>query len=252
MVGAAAESFRGTGGVGGPALWVPFSMYREATSGFIRENWDSRRALFFQVVGRLAPGASLAAATANLRTIASSLAADYPDDNRGRGVAVQPLAETTLSPNPAQRSQFNMAGVLLMAVVGLVLLVACANVANLLLSRAAARRPELAVRVSLGASRGRLIRQLLVESLLLGLMGGAVGLLTASWSRSALLALRPPFLPDDALSLPMDGRVLLFTTAIAVGTGLFFGMFPALEFSRPDVAMELKDRAAQPTEGGAG
>jgi len=249
VVGVTAESFRGIGAVGGPALWVPFSMYRDVAPLFMRENWDSRRALLFQVVGRLAPGTSIETATANLRTIAAGLAADYPDDNRGRGVFVQPLAETTLSPNPAQRSQFNMAGALLMAIVGLVLLVACANVANLLLSRATARRSELAVRVSLGASRGRLIRQLLVESLLLGLIGGAVGLLTASWSRSALLALRPPFLPDDAFGLPMDGRVLLFTTAIAVGTALLFGLFPALEFSRPDVAAELKDRGAQPTGG---
>src|SRR5690606_19495190 len=218
-------------------------------SGFLRDNWDSRRALNLQVIGRLAPGATIDGAKANLDTIAAGLAADYPDANRGRGVTLQPLIETALSPNPAQRRQFNLAGTLLMVIVGLVLVVACANVANLLLARGSARRQELAVRASLGAGRGRPVRQLLAESALLGLLGGVAGLLAGVWSRSALLALRPPFLAEDALVLPMDWRVLTFTTAVALGTGLLFGLLPALQGSRPNLTVDLTDRS-NPSGGG--
>jgi ABC-type antimicrobial peptide transport system permease subunit len=131
-----------------------------------------------------------------------------------------------------------------MVIVGLVLLVACANVANLLLARASARKQEIAVRLSLGASRGRLIRQLMIESLVLSLVGGATGFLVAVWTRPALRATRPPFLPDDALAVTLDTTVLLFTGGIAVATGLLFGLVPALQFSRPDLATELKDRSS--------
>jgi predicted permease len=247
VVGVAADRFKGTNAIGGPQLWLPFAMYRETTSGFMLENWDSRRALSFQMTGRLKSGVTAGQASANLNAIASALAQEYPNDNRGRSITVVPLAEATI--NPAFRGNMVTAGGLLMVIVGLVLLVACANVANLLLARAAARKQEIAVRLSLGASRGRLVRQLLIESLVLGAVGGIVGLLLALWARPALQALRPPFLPEDALAGTIDGRVLLFTAAIALGTGLLFGLVPALQFSRPDLAIELKDRSSQPSGG---
>jgi predicted permease len=247
VVGVTAEGFKGTNAIGGGQLWIPFAMYRETTSGFMLESWDSRRALLFQITGRLKPNATLSQASANLDTIAAALAQEYPNDNRGRSLTLVPLAEATI--NPAFRGNMLTAGGLLMVIVGLVLLVACANVANLLLARAASRRQEIAVRLSLGASRGRLVRQLLIESVVLAVLGGAAGLLLSLWTRPALQALRPPFLPDDALSGTMDGRVLLFTTALALATGLLFGLFPALQFSRPDLAVELKDRSSQPSGG---
>ena len=245
VVGVAAESFRGTNAIGGGQLWVPFAMYRETTTGFTFDNWDSRRALLFQMTGRLKPGVTVEQASANMNTIAAALAHEYPNDNRGRSTTLVPLAQATI--NPAFRGNFVTAGGLLMVVVGLVLLVACANVANLLLARASARKQEIAVRVSLGASRGRLIRQLLIESVALIVLGGVVGLLLAFWVRPALEAMRPPFLPDDAFAVGWDARVLLFTAVIAIGTGILFGLVPALQFSRPDLGVELKDRTSQPS-----
>jgi len=243
VVGVGAEGFRGTNAIGGGQLWLPFAMYRETTSGFLLDNWDSRRALNYQLTGRLKPGITVQQASANLNTIAAALAQEYANDNRGRSVTVVPLSEATI--NPAFRGNVMTAGGLLMVVVGLVLLVACANVANLLLARASARRQEIAVRLSLGAGRQRLVRQLLVESVILGLLGGICGLIIALWAKSALQALRPPFLPADTFAAPLDATVLIFTALVAVGTGLLFGLVPALQFSRLDLAIELKDRSSQ-------
>jgi predicted permease len=248
VIGVAPEGFKGTFILGGPDLWVPTMMYRELLSGFFLENFEDRRALLWFVTGRLKPGVAIDRALSELRTIAARLESEYPDQNRGRSVTLVPLAQSAI--NPAQRDGFVMAGGLLMTVVGLVLLIACANVANLLLARATARRREIAIRLSLGAGRGRLVRQLLTESVLLSLIGGGAGLLVAFWGRDLLLAFRPPNLPIERLDVPVDGTVLLFTFGLSIVTGLLFGLAPALHASRPDLVVDLKDRSAQPSGAG--
>ena len=153
VVGVMPKGFKGTNAIGAPALWVPYMTYRETTAGFLLEMLQpgNRRGLVFDVTGRLKPGVTVTEAEANLKTLARQLAEEYPNDNRGRSVILVPLAQSAI--NPGIRGNLVMAGGLLMTIVGLVLLIACANVANLLLARAAVRQKEIAVRLSLGASR---------------------------------------------------------------------------------------------------
>src|SRR5438093_1512255 len=176
--------------------------------------------LLVNVLVRLKPGVTPGQAASSLKTIAARLEKDYPNDNLKRSVNLVPLAQSVIDPN--QRDVFVRAGALLMTVVSLVLLIACANLANLLLACATARRREVAIRLSLGAGRGRLIRQLLTESILLAFLGGAAGLATAVWGRDLLWKFRPPFFAPGDLDLQLDGRVLLFTLALALLTGLLF------------------------------
>src|SRR5262249_862156 len=227
-----------TNAIGAPALWVPYMTYRETTTGFLREliEPDNRRGLIFNATGRLKPGVTVQQAEANLKTIARQLEQDYINENRGRGITIVPLAQATV--NPGFRNILVMAGSVLMTVVGLVLLIACANVANLLLARASARQKEIAVRVPLGASRGRLMLQPLTEGTLLAVIGGVAGLLLAYWAQSALWSFRPPFLQADAINLQPDLRVLLFTIGVSLVTGVLFGLAPAIQASRPDLVVE--------------
>ncbi len=245
-VGVAPPGFKGINGLGGPALWVPTMAHPQLATGFLKANFDSRRALLWNGVGRLAPGVTLEQAEANLKTIAAQLAQAYPGDNEGRSVALLPLAQST--PNPGFRRNLVRTSGLLMAVVGLVLLIACANVANLLLARAAGRQREVAVRLALGASRARLVRQLLTEGLLLAMLAGTLAVLLTWWAQWLLWANRPPALPVDALDLRPGVRVLAFTAGVSLLTALLFALAPAWSASRPDLVSELKQRAG----GGAG
>jgi len=161
-----------------------------------------------------------------------------PRDNKGRTAELFPLNESALGIN--QRPQFSLAGGVLMSVVGLVLLIACVNLANLLLAQASKREKELSIRAAMGAGRARLVRQLLTESSVLSLLGGLAGLVVAYWGRNVLWSFRPPFLLDGSIDLSFDARVLGFTLLISLFTGLIFGIIPAVKASGTDINEVLK------------
>jgi putative ABC transport system permease protein len=239
VIGVAPRGFKGTlTFTSAEQIWIPVSMYPQVLSGFFKAYFDNRRFLTTTVIGRLKPGISLRPAEASLKIMASHLVSEYPQDNAGRSVALTPLAEAAVGAN--NHAQVTLAGGLMMGVVGLVLLIACVNLANLLLAQAARREKEIGLRAALGASRGRVLRQLLTESLVLSFFGAAVGLAIAFIGRSALWSLRPPFLESNDIDLAFDSHVLLFTIGVALLTSLLIGVVPAIKATSPDIAGILK------------
>jgi putative ABC transport system permease protein len=209
---------------------------------------DNRNARMMTVFGRLKPGVPLEQAQADLSTIASNLEAAYPDSYpKNEGYAAQVVR---LDDELTRRARPTF--LILLATAGLVLLIACANVANLCLARVLQRQHEVAMRTALGASRARLIRQLLTESILLSLIGGALGLLIAYWGLPLLVTFAARFTNRTA-EISIDSSVLLFTMLISLGTGLVFGLIPALSFrqnSTQSLAATLKEDSGRSTSGG--
>jgi len=239
VIGVAPRGFKGAFTFGNAEqVWLPVSMYPQVLAGFFKDNFNDRRFLTTAVIGRIKDGVSLNEAEASLKTIASNLEREFPKDNASRSVALTPLAEAAVGVN--NRDQFVLAGGLMMAIVGLVLLIACANLANLLLAQSASRQKEIGLRAALGASQIRMARQLLTESMVLAMLSGVVGLAIAYAGRAVLWSFRPPFILDGDVDLRFDSHVLVFTLGVALVTAVIIGLAPSIKVARPNLIEALK------------
>jgi predicted permease len=238
VIGIAPEKFSGMDTGLSQDLWIPIVMTPRMGEG--RRSLASRGNHWIQTtIGRLKPGMTMAQAQTATNAFFVHLAEQYPDSNTGKSVVVYNESETSL--HPMIRGGFVLFLQLMFGVVGLILLLSCANVAGLLLARAGGRRKEIGVRMAVGANRLRLMRQLLAESLLLSLLGGIAGLLLNSWLINLARTFRPPSDLPLTIDVSMNWPVLGFTLLITLITGLLFGMTPAISSTRVDLVSSLKD-----------
>jgi predicted permease len=246
IVGVAPPGFQGINQLYAADVWTPMMMYPQV---FPAVPWvTQRRASVFSVLGRLKPGVSRPRAEGAMQSLAAELARQYPRENNGRSVRLGPISEAALSDK--DRAVYNRTGSILLVISGLVLLIACANIAGMQLVRAAGRTKEVTLRMALGASRWQLIRQLLVESVILSLSGGALGLLLAQVAGQALWSMRPPAFKYASFRFDLDPRVLAYTFGVSIVTGVLFGLLPAFRATRTDLATDLKERGAAASAGG--
>jgi predicted permease len=251
VVGIAAEGFTGTTALISPELYLPLGVYESAINDFEgRGRALARDNHALILVGRLRPGVSQRSAEALLATVASQLARAYPEDDKDQTFLVRPLARMGISTEPETDSGLLIPAVLLLAVAGVVLLIASLNVANMLLARGTTRGKEIAIRLALGGSRADILRQLMIEGLLLALAGGAAGLVVAFWSTGALVRSMARLAPFDIVyAAGPDIRVLFATIGFCVLSTILFGLGPAWNLSGRSLFASLKigDRADLPT-----
>jgi macrolide transport system ATP-binding/permease protein len=242
VVGVAPPRFIGVSAVFGPDLWIPASMIERSLPGEMANALSDRGKAAFQGIARLKPGVTRAQGQANATAIASGLEREYSEVNAGHTVRLEPVSDVLLSNNGS--SGFGRTPILLLlAVAGIVLLIACSNVANLLLSRSAARQQEIAIRLAVGASRERLLRQLLTESVFLALLSGVVGAGAGYFGTLLLWSFRPAEVSSNLIAPNLNGTVFLFAFVISLVAGFLFGAVPALRASRAAMAETLKEES---------
>ena len=236
IIGVAPQKFTGLNPLVNPDLYIPMMMLPRVSPPADSDILERRDRRVFTVRGRLKPGASMAQASAEAATIARRLAEAYPNTNRNRSLLVRTEIQARVAQSPPNAAFSAM----LLGMAGLVLIIACANVANLLLSRARSRSREMAVRLAIGAGRGRLLRQLLTESLILALAAAALGLLLAEYGVSYFSNIRFTSDLPISLSVRLDHRVLIFSLIAAIFSALAFGLAPAIGSTKTDLVPALK------------
>ena len=238
VIGVAPPRFLGVDLVFGPDLWIPAAMAEQLLPGEMAHALSDRTQAQFQAIGRLKPGVTPAQANANITTIASTLEREFPEADKGHTAAVRSIKDILYADG-----SLLFGSVALLVVAGIVLLIACSNVANLLLARSAARQQEIAIRLAMGANRGRLMRQLLTESVSLGFISGIAGAAIGYAALQLLWSFLPADVSFNLIRPKLDGTVFVFTAAVSLLAGLLFGMVPALRASRASVAEALKEEA---------
>ncbi|MDP1571095.1 MAG: ABC transporter permease [Vicinamibacterales bacterium] len=257
VVGVAPDGFTGTTLGTRPTVFVPLTMRGLMQPGFVREDYngfEDRRSYWVYLFGRLRPGVSMEQAATGIngpyRNLINELEAPLQTGMSDQAMAQFRAKQVGLE--EGSRGQSNLHAnaqvplLLLLTVTGVVLLIACANIANLLLARAAGRAGEMAVRLSIGASRRQLVGQLLTESCLLAVLGGLAGLLVARWTLAGIGMLLPPQ-AAETIAYELSGTALLFAAGLSLATGVLFGLFPAIHATRPDLLTTLKGTSGQPS-----
>ncbi len=250
IVGIAPEGFTGVMALLSPEIWLPLGVHDQVVNDFMTEGkvrrLESRDNFCLFLIGRLKEGLGAAQAGPQLEVLAAQLAAAYPKENKNHTFLVQRPARFSVSTNPSDDQGIRTISILLSLVAGVVLLIACLNLANMLLARGTARRKEFAIRLALGGGRRRILRQLLTEGLMLSLLGGALGLAIAYWGSSVLIATMRSLIPLDLVFRPApDLRVLGAMLGFCVLSTVLSGFGPAWNLSRPDVVPDLKEHAGE-------